>query len=344
VPDGAIERVPGGAGVSGRAGETSAEHERPAGLLWRLDDFLSSTSLAPSSRAVYRRDLAELAEWCSAELGDGPGCLDRASLRRWLAASRRRGLASSTIARKLAAARRYAGWAIRHGLMTSDPTIGLSAPAGRHRLPKVLRADELHQLLGEPAAPSDDVTARTRTAQMRRDDAVLELLYGSGLRVSELCGLDLVDVDLGRSRVRVWGKGSRERILPLTEPCRAALRTWCDGPRAEFLAQARHTASERGAMFHNQVGSRLSPRDVRRIVDRRSPVPTHPHALRHTFATHLLDGGADLRVVQELLGHSDLATTQVYTHVSRERLRRVIESSHPRSRAVAEAGEPSENH
>lgn len=330
--------------MSGRAGETTAHKESPHGACWRVDEFLASTSLAASSRAVYRRDLLDLVRWSTAELDGRPEALDRTAVRRWLAAERSRGLASSTIARKLAATRRYAGWAVRHGVMLHDPTVGLAAPAGTHRLPTVLRADELHQLLDESPSPVADVGATgASTARIRRDDAVLELLYGSGLRVSELCGLDVTDVDLDRGRVRVWGKGARERILPLTEPCRAALRTWCQGPRAEFLTRTRRPA-EPGAMFHNHAGTRLSPRDVRRIVDRRSPVPTHPHALRHTFATHLLDGGADLRVVQELLGHSDLATTQVYTHVSRERLRRVIESSHPRSRAVAEAGEPSENH
>ena len=329
--------------MSGRVGETAAQQELPDAPRWLVDEFLTSTSLAASSRAVYRRDLLDLIRWSAAELGGGPTALDRTAVRRWLAAERSRGLASSTIARKLAAVRRYAGWAVRHGLMEHDPTVGLAAPAGTHRLPTVLRADELHQLLDDSPAPAADVDAATLTAPARRDDAVLELLYGSGLRVSELCGLDVTDVDLDRGRVRVWGKGARERILPLTEPCRAALRTWCEGARADFVARTRRPA-EPGAMFHNQVGARLTPRDVRRIVDRRSPVPTHPHALRHTFATHLLDGGADLRVVQELLGHSDLATTQVYTHVSRERLRRVIESSHPRSRAVAEAGEPSENH
>lgn len=310
---------------------------------WSLEEFLASTSLAPSSRSVYRRDLVAFASWVADSGGSAPSGVDRAVVRRWLAAERRRGLASSTIARKLAAVRRYAGWAVQRGLMPHDPTLGLSAPAGSHRLPSVLRADELHQLLDEHP-PGHVPEGADGHLAASRDDAVLELLYGSGLRVSELCGLDLSDVDLERERVRVWGKGARERVLPLTAPCRSALSSWCRDNREAFLAGLQGPVSEGDALFHNRAGARLSPRDVRRIVDRRSPVPTHPHALRHTFATHLLDGGADLRVVQELLGHADLATTQIYTHVSRERLRKVMESSHPRADVVAKAGDPSEDH
>jgi integrase/recombinase XerC len=152
---------------------------------------------------------------------------------------------------------------------------------------------------------------------------VLEVLYGSGVRVSELCGLDVHDVR--DDHVVVWGKGSKQRIVPLSEPATQALRAW---------ASVRHevVSEEAGAaLFGNERGRRLTPRDVRRILDRRAVSPTHPHALRHSFATHLLDGGADLRVVQELLGHADVATTQRYTHVSNERLRAVYASAHPRA-------------
>jgi site-specific recombinase XerD len=197
----------------------------------------------------------------------------------------------------------------------------------------VLRADELHQLLDEPSARAVDPVVATR------DDAVLEVLYGSGVRVSELCSLDLGDVDVDRRRLTVWGKGAKERAVPLSEPAASRLADWLGSARAAHLASMSAPPAEPDALFHNGAGTRLSPRDVRRIIDRRSPVPTHPHALRHSFATHLLDGGADLRVVQELLGHSDLATTQVYTHVSRERLRHVYESSHPRAHRMNEPGE-----
>jgi site-specific recombinase XerD len=161
----------------------------------------------------------------------------------------------------------------------------------------------------------------------RRDDAVLELLYGSGLRVSELTGLDLVDLDLASGIVVVWGKGSKQRRVPMHDACVDALRAWLDDGRAALV----RPASPADAIFLNARGNRLGPRDVRRILDRRSRVPTHPHALRHSFATHLLDGGADLRVVQELLGHASLETTQVYTHVSKDHLVTVYEQTHPRA-------------
>ena len=153
------------------------------------------------------------------------------------------------------------------------------------------------------------------------DDAVLEVLYGSGLRVSELCGLDTSSLDLDAAAVVVWGKGSKQRRVPLSQPSVAALRAWLR-LRHDVVAA---DGPEPAALFGNERGRRLTPRDVRRIIDRRSPVPTHPHALRHSFATHLLDGGADLRAVQELLGHRDVATTQRYTHVSRERLRSAVQ-------------------
>jgi len=158
----------------------------------------------------------------------------------------------------------------------------------------------------------------------RRDDAVLELLYGSGLRVAELCRLDLGDVDLERRLVTVWGKGAKQRTVPISRPAASALGAW-------LACRHRLAGPQAGAALAcNRVGRRLGERDVRRILDRRSPSPTHPHALRHTFATHMLDGGADLRVVQELLGHESVASTQVYTHVSKERLLGVHERTHPR--------------
>jgi len=176
-----------------------------------------------------------------------------------------------------------------------------------------------------------------------RDDAVLELLYGSGLRVSELCGLCDEDIDLAGGWVVVWGKGGKQRRVPMSPKAQRAVERWLregrpvmqragSAPRAE-RAEAPSTLGKRvHPLFVNMRGRRLGPRDVRRLVDRRSPVRTHPHALRHSFATHMLDGGADLRVVQELLGHATLRTTQIYTHVSKERLLKVYESTHPRAR------------
>jgi site-specific recombinase XerD len=204
--------------------------------------------------------------------------------------------------------------------------VGLQARGGDGRLPRVLDRRDLDQLLEGPL-PEDEPEWRRR-----RDDAVLELLYGSGLRVSELCGLDHGSVDFARGAVVVWGKGSKERQVPMSEPAADALRRWLPMRADVLVAETGELGgAPNPALFGNERGRRLTPRDVRRIVDRRSPTPTHPHALRHSFATHLLDGGADLRAVQELLGHSDVATTQRYTHVSRERLRAAYRSAHPRA-------------
>jgi integrase/recombinase XerC len=291
---------------------------------WHEDAFLASlTSVAPRTVEAYGRDVAGFVVW--AERGDvvGPERVDRTLLRRYVAHLATRGYARRSVARKVAALRRYFGWLARTERLPSDPSAGLSAPRGDGRLPRVLSQEDLNHLLEDPPAAVQADPPERRA----RDDAVLEVLYGSGLRVSELCGLDVGDLDLGRNRATVWGKGGKQRAVPLSEPAVAALRTWLADGRSALSAEG----SPPDALFLNGRGRRLAPRDVRRILDRRAASPTHPHALRHTFATHLLDGGADLRAVQELLGHADLATTQRYTHVSRERLRAVYDASHPRA-------------
>jgi integrase/recombinase XerC len=282
---------------------------------WDLSGFSAWLSgRAPATRKAYTSDVEALAEWMGRGDVDGPGGVDRLHLRRYLASLGTRKLARATIARKAAALRCYFSWQFREGRIGADPARSLRAPAGGGRLPRVLSHGELSTLLDEPATTPLD----------RRDHAVLELLYAAGLRVSELCGLDRDDVDLRGRTVTVLGKGSKQRRLPIHESATAALRDWLEHGRAGIEGPPE-------AVFVNQRGARLGPRDVRRILDRRAASPTHPHALRHTYATHLLDGGADLRVVQELLGHSSLATTQVYTHVSKERLRSVYEGTHPRA-------------
>jgi site-specific recombinase XerD len=291
---------------------------------WQEEDFIRSlVSLSDATTLVYRRDLDAFCEWAQRLGHDGPTRVDRKMLRRYLAYLDTRRFARRTIARKASVLRRYFDWLRRTGAIDADPTVGLSTPRGDARLPRVLRDDELATLLDEPA-PSSRAASEALAA---RDDAVLELLYGSGLRVSEVCSLRPRDVDLDRRRISVWGKGNRQRVVPLSEPATAALERWL-----RLRPDIEMTADDHGeVLFPNQRGRRLTPRDVRRILDRRSPTPTHPHALRHTFATHLLDGGADLRAVQELLGHADLSTTQIYTHVSRERLQRVHRATHPRA-------------
>ncbi|HEY3844503.1 MAG TPA: tyrosine recombinase XerC [Acidimicrobiales bacterium] len=272
------------------------------------------TGRARATRTAYLSDLAAFAEWMGRSDVSGPDGVDRLHLRRYLASLGTRRLSRATVARKAAALRCYFAWSHRQGRLGSDPARSLRAPAGGGRLPRVLAAGEVGSLLSGP-----DVTPLDW-----RDLAVLELLYAAGLRVSELCGLDREGVDLAGRTVTVLGKGGKQRRVPIHDAAASALARW--------LADGRDgMAGPPEAVFVNRRGARLGPRDVRRILDRRAASPTHPHALRHTFATHLLDGGADLRVVQELLGHASLATTQIYTHVSKERLRSVYEGTHPRA-------------
>jgi site-specific recombinase XerD len=291
---------------------------------WQLDEFITSlTASADATRRAYRSDLDAFVGWTERAEISAPQGVTRKALRRYLAYLSTRNYARRTVARKASAIRRYFGWLHRRGVIEVNPANGLSAPSGDGRLPRVLRDDELQQILDDPPAVVADDPPHIRA----RDDAVLELLYGSGLRVGELCALRPDDVDLDSRVLRVWGKGSKQRRVPLSEPSALALRSWL----ATGREQLRSDESPGDAVFLNRRGRRLSPRDVRRILDRRAADPTHPHALRHTFATHLLDGGADLRAVQEMLGHSDLSTTQHYTHVSKERLRRVVDATHPRA-------------
>jgi site-specific recombinase XerD len=303
---------------------------------WDLDRFCAGlTGLAPSSVEAYRRDLDQFTEWVGRLGLDGPAGVERTTLRRYVAHLTTRRYARRTVARRVSSLRRYFDWARRQGLIDVDPTVRLQAPSGDGRLPRTLQRSEVSDLLdGDDPRPGDP---RTRPdgagddprllAVQARDDAVLEILYGSGLRVGELSGLRPGDVDLPGGSLTVWGKGSKQRIVPLSGPAAVALREWIESGR-EHLVSAE---TRPDALFLNARGRRLSPRDIRRILDRRASAPTHPHALRHTFATHMLDGGADLRAVQELLGHADLSTTQLYTHVSRERLRSVVEATHPRA-------------
>jgi site-specific recombinase XerD len=289
-------------------------------MAWELDRFVRSlTSAAPATVAAYRADVAEFTAWAERAGITGPEGVERLTLRRYLAYLTTRRYARRTIARKAASLRRYFGWLRRTGVLAVDPSSRLSAPKGEARLPHVLRERDLDALLAAARAEPGPIGLR--------DVAVIELLYGSGLRVAELCGLRPGDLHLDEGDVVTWGKGSKQRRVPMSGPSVEAVREWLERGRAALVTPA----TPADAVFLNRRGSRLTPRDVRRILDRRSASPTHPHALRHTYATHLLDGGADLRAVQELLGHADLATTQLYTHVSKERLRSVYEATHPRA-------------
>jgi site-specific recombinase XerD len=287
---------------------------------WQTADFADAlTALSANTVAAYVSDVQLFATWCARGDVDDPARVTRATVRRYVAHLTTRRFARRTIARKVAALRRYFGWLVVAGRIEADPTSGVSVPGGEGRLPRVLDQRELGRLLDGPTADDEPDWRR------RRDDAVLELLYGSGLRVGELCALRVDSISLDSASARVWGKGAKERRVPLSEPARAAVRRWLD-VRGDVLPPEADDA-----LFGNERGRPITPRDVRRIIDRRAPSPTHPHALRHSFATHLLDGGADLRAVQELLGHADVSTTQRYTHVSRERLSAAYREAHPRA-------------
>jgi integrase/recombinase XerC len=298
---------------------------------WGRDEFVASlTDLADASVRAYRSDLDGFLAWAAGAGVSTPTQLDRTILRRYVAWSTTSGASAKTIGRRIATLRRYGDWLRRTGRLADNPARSLRPPKGAARLPRVLSVAELNTLLEPGASESDDPSGEIVG---RRDRAVLELLYGSGLRVSEVCGLDVASVDLAQRAVRVWGKGSKERVVPLSEPACDAVSVWLTDGRGQWSTEQSGTA-----LFVGQRGRRLDPRAVRRLIDARSSSPTHPHALRHSFATHLLDGGADVRVVQELLGHADLATTQIYTQVSKERVRAALESAHPRAEERHGAG------
>ena len=311
-------------------------------MSWELEGFTSSLAgRARATRRSYVTDVTGFVEWAERGGATKPGDVDRQMLRRYLGYLTTRKYARSSIARKAAALRCYFGWLARCGCVERDPARLLGAPSGGSRLPRVLDRGEVTELLESTRATSrsvvrdvdetagvrfDEASVREMAVDLR-DSAVLELLYGCGLRVAELCGLDRADLDMSGLTVTVVGKGNKQRRVPMHDKCAEGLEAWLSWPR-EVLA---NQSTPVDPVFLNRKGVRLGTRDVRRIVDRRSESPAHPHALRHTFATHLLDGGADLRVVQELLGHASLQTTQVYTHVSKERLLAVHGETHPRA-------------
>jgi site-specific recombinase XerD len=300
---------------------------------WDADGYLATLGgRSPHTRRAYEHDVREFVAWAERGGCPEPASADRRALRRYLASLGTRGFARRSVARKTAAVRGYLRYLHRQGVLPSDPGRALRAPRGDARLPRVPRAEEIDALLDgvgaqvELADDADPVAA----ALARRDLAVLELLYGAGLRVSECCGLRLDDCDLRAGLVTVVGKGGRVRRVPLGEPARAAITTWLKLGRPVLATPD----SPPQAVFLGRRGRQLSTREAHRVV---AAQPTgsrdalHPHALRHAYATHLLEGGADLRAVQELLGHADLATTQIYTHVTRDRLRAVYDESHPRA-------------
>jgi integrase/recombinase XerC len=272
---------------------------------------------SPHTRRGYLSDLRQLAAWLG-ESGKALDAADRDDLRAFLA-SRFAANQPATLARKQASLRAYYAHRVRMGHLADSPARRLVSPRRRRTLPNVVSVDDVFALLDTPSA---------RTPAGLRDRCALELLYGAGLRVSELVGLDDSDLLDGATALRVRGKGGKERVVPLVAKARAALQVW--------LARRRELGSG-PALFLNRRGGRLTARSVARHLARYALIcgtqrHVHPHALRHSFATHLLDMGADLRGIQELLGHASLSTTQRYTHVSSERLVQIYEDAHPRAR------------
>jgi integrase/recombinase XerC len=333
-----------------------APEDLPAALSAALAAFCrhlaAERALSRHTVRAYNGDVQSLLEHAHRSGIADPGALDLATLRGWLADQHQAGAARATLARRGAAARAFTAFAHRQGWLAVDPGPQLGTPKARRVLPQVLRRDEMSRVLADCEARAQRELAagpRTAGALALRDVAVMELLYASAIRVSELCELDVGGLDLDRRTVRVFGKGGKERVVPVGVPAVRAVARWESAGRPVLAAGGQSGA----ALFLGARGGRLDPRTARRIVHARlrsagqgaSAQPDRdaeaanargikdagPHAIRHTAATHLLEGGADLRSVQEILGHSSPATTQIYTHVSAERLKASYRQAHPRA-------------
>jgi integrase/recombinase XerC len=276
--------------------------------------------LSPHTESAYQRDLDALVAYCDGEKIAAWKQLDNFHVRTFAAREHRDGLNPRSVQRRLSALRGFFNYLIREKVLKSNPAADIRAPKAAKRLPKTLDVDQVATLLERK--PTD--------ALSRRDLAMLELLYSSGLRLAELAGLDVTDLDLADRTVRVLGKGSKTRVLPVGGKAVTALRAWL-GERKSLVKDGA------GALFVGQNGRRLGARAIQRRIGRWAAgsnlnVPVHPHLLRHSFATHLLESSRDLRGVQELLGHADISTTQVYTHLDFAHLARIYDESHPRAR------------
>ncbi|MBI0071750.1 MULTISPECIES: tyrosine recombinase XerC [Bifidobacterium] len=301
-------------------------------------DYLSRVAgKSPNTVRSYRADLSGFLHLMHLHGFDDPAQIDLAAIRSWLAHESATH-ARSTMARKTAALRSFFGWLSRHGRIKTDPTLALSSPKQSEHLPRILTHDQARTLMDtvdqDPVEPRED--QKVQAALQVRDAAMLELLYATGMRVAELCGLDLDDVNRHSRTVKVLGKGSKERVLPYGLPADRALDRWLGEGRPVLAGSRARSARKAGqALFLGQLGGRVGQRQVRKVVHQaagQAGVPDiAPHALRHSAATHMLDGGADLREVQEMLGHSSLRTTQRYTHVSIEQLRARYRQAFPRA-------------
>jgi len=297
-------------------------------ILEEFDNYLELQCLRSAhTRRAYLGDLRSLFAFIDQRApGRGVQELSLPILRSWLAAGAGAGAARSTLARRTSAVKTFTAWAVRRGLLAGDPATRLQVPKAHRTLPAVLRQDQA--LAAMSAAKSG---SQQRDPLALRDRLIVELLYASGIRVSELCGLDIDDVDTSHRILRVLGKGNKQRSVPFGVPAAEALQDWLTAGRPELVS-----AQSGPALLLGARGRRLDVRQARTVVHQTvgavdGAPDIGPHGLRHSAATHLLDGGADLRVVQELLGHASLATTQLYTHVTVARLRAVHDQAHPRA-------------
>lgn len=310
-----------------------------------LEQFMAhidvERGLAASTIEAYGADLRRYVDWLAARGVDGPRAIRRQDVEDYVAALDEAGESARSKARRLASIHEFHRFALAQHAVGDDVAARVKAPKGASTLPDVLSVDEVARLLdavpvpeapgagGEPIGAVDPIPLR--------DKALLEFMYATGCRVSEACGADLADLDLDERVVRLTGKGSKQRLVPVGGYARVALRRYLDHARPALETRARSRGPERRALFLNKRGARISRQSVWEIVKlagERAHIdrPLHPHTLRHSFATHLIQGGADVRTVQELLGHASVTTTQIYTHISPETLIETYLTSHPRSR------------
>lgn len=312
-------RAPGTAGDQDSAAADTGGPDRQWIERFRVH-LQSERRLSAHTASNYLRDIRALGAWCPRQGLDDWATIDAQHVRSFAAQSHARGLKPRSVARRLSALRTFFGYLVREGVRRDNPAVTITAPKAGRRLPHTLDTDQMTRLLS--LQPKDWLDTR--------DLAIMELFYSSGLRLAELTGLDLADLDLADRTVRVLGKGAKQRIAPVGRMAVQALRNW-------LAIRNGHARADETAVFVGRNGRRIGPRNVQLRIGRHArtqglPLGVHPHLFRHSFATHLLESSRDLRGVQELLGHANISTTQIYTHLDFQHLARTYESSHPRAR------------
>jgi integrase/recombinase XerC len=293
-----------------------------------VDYLEAERNVSPYTRRNYTNDLMEFFSFVTEKGIDSLKDVNKQTLRSYLAHLMEKGYAKSSIARKLSAIRSFYRYLMREEMISASPAATTVSPKLDKRLPSFITVEEANRLVESPGLEKP---------QGQRDRALLELLYASGLRVSELVNMNVDQLNLGTNEIRVWGKGAKERVVLIGAPAAQALNAYIKKGRQELLGKKKNNA-----LFVSRYGGRLPARTVQKILTkyaRNIDKKVHPHTLRHTFATHLLDGGADLKVVQELLGHADLSSTQIYTHVTQSRARKIYLAAHPMARGETEKRE-----